>query len=210
MTNQPEDPFAETSEVDEDDPFATAEDVKSGGGFSPSPKWDDLEGRLVAIFPRDFTDQAPDPFSEGGKGVRDRWVADLVVLDGPAFTFEYQGPPKEDGSDRDTLTEQVDEVPALFRRKYVHEQSIIGQINKAQKGPRPVLTGRVTRGPQAKDRRAGKTVEDIAAAFEAWRKNPRGNPPRFSWQIDVDSVTETDREVARRWLKTARAGGFTV
>jgi hypothetical protein len=106
--------------------------------------------------------------------------------------------------------EDVSDIPALFPGKWVHEASIIGQLNKAQRGPRPVVMGRVTRGPQAKDRKAGKTAQDIADAFAAWRKNPKGNPPRFSWQIDVDSVTAADREVAARWLKTARAGGFTV
>jgi len=211
MTNQQDiaDPFAEG--VDEGDPFATADDVKGGGAWTPSPKWEEVQGRLVAIFPRSFRDDAPDPFSDGGKGVRDRWVADLVVLDGGAFSFEYLGPRKEDGSDRDVLVHQVDEVPALFEGKYIHEASVIGQLNKAQKTPRPVVIGRVIRGPQAKDRKAGKTAADINKAWDGWEaKGRRGAAPRFSWQIDVENVTEADRELARGWLKRARAEGFQV
>lgn len=203
-----DDPFA-TANVDDDDVFATSADVK-GGGFTPSPLWENIEGRLVAIVPREFREDAPDPFAKEPNATRDRWTVDLAVLDGGGFTFEYPGPPVPEGQTRATLTHEVPELPALFEGKWVHEASIIGQLNKVRKTPRPVLLGRIIRGPQSKERKAGKTPADIAAAFETWRKNPRGVAPKFSWQIDVDAAGERELELARRWLKAARADGFSI
>lgn len=209
MTKEPEDPFG-APEVDED-PFATTDDVK-GGSYAPTPRMEDLEGRLVVMVPREFTDQAPKAVEfqkDPTDTVQDRWTADVVVLDGGPLTFEYPGQ-KDDKGNRPMVAHTVDAMPATFTNKWVFEQAVIGQLNKVSGTQRPMLLGRVVRGPQSKDRQNGKTIADIAEAFKVWRKNPKGKPPRFSWQIDVAGVTVADKEVAMKWWQKARAEGFTL
>jgi hypothetical protein len=207
MTEIP-DPFGAT-DTDED-PFATEDDVK-GGSFTPAPKIPDLEGRLVVMVPRAFVDDAPkakEYQKDASDTTQDRYTADVIVLDGGPLTFEYPGQADDKGN-RPTLTSTVEDLPALFPGRWIFEQAIIGQLKKVDGSARPMLLGVVRRGPQSKDRAAGKTFQDIAAAHEAWRKNPKGNAPRFSWQIDV-AVTPGQKAAALTWWRTATAGGYSI
>jgi hypothetical protein len=208
MAEMPEDPFGAT-EPDED-PFATEDDVKTGS-YTPTPKLEDLEGRLVILVPRAFTDEAPkhkDFQKDPTDTVQDRYTADVIVLDGGPLTFEYPGQADANG-DRPMLSTTVDTLPALFPGKWVFEQAVIGQLKKVDGSARPMLLGTVRRGPQSKDRKAGKTFEDIAEAFATWRRNPKGQAPRFSWQIDV-AVTPDQKSQALAWWKRAAAEGFSL
>lgn len=213
------DPFAQT--VNEDDPFATAEDVKSTGGpFTPRPYLADLVGRLVAMVPRVFEKEAPkrkDRVEPGGKETEERYTVDMAVLDGGDLTFFYQSRVEgtEDQYEEKSHTVPAAELPALWEGVYRTEGSVIGQLRKVDGTARPVLLGRVRRGPQAADKRKGMTADDVEkayAAYEGHLKAGRTNAtrPKFSWFIDVDSVTEADKEKARQWLKAARANGFTL
>lgn len=202
-----DDPFA--TEPDED-PFATPDDVK-GGAFTPTPPFEALDGHLVVMVPRSFRDDAPIPEeyrTADGPKVRDQYTVDMVILDGPPVTFEYNGPIKVDGK-RDRLSTTVTEFPALFTGVWRVEASIVGQLKKVDGSARPMLLGVLRRGPQAKDRQAGKTFEHIAFAFDAWRKNPKGMPPRFSWQIDT-AITPEQKAAAMSWWNAAKASGFKL
>lgn len=203
------DPFGATTV--EDDPFATADDVK-GGTFTPTPYLEALEGKLVVMVPRKFVDDAPIPKEwqvAGGPTVRDRYTVDLVVLGAGAFTFPYMA--KVEGQEEREEKSHTVDLPALFTNVWMVQASIIGQLRKVDGTSRPLLRGIVRRGPQAADRRNGKTFADVEAAFAAWRRNPKPNQtPKFSWQIDVDGVTAEQAAAALTWYRNAVQNGFTL
>lgn len=202
-----DDPFGAV-EVDED-PFATPEDVKTGKSFTPTPSLEQLERKLLILVPRKFEEDAPVPeaFAKNPGEVRERYTVDMVVLGSGAFTFQYNA--KIEGSDGREPRDFTVDLPHLFTDVWRVEASIIGQLRKVDGTQRPMLLGVLRRGPQSKDRQAGKTFEDIEAAFEAWRKNPRGATPRFSWQIDVD-VTPEQKAAATAWYRSAVQDGFKL
>lgn len=213
------DPFA--ASVDEDDPFATAEDVKSTGGpFLPRPYLADLVGRLVALVPRELNKEAPKPkgrIEPGGKETEERYTVDMAVLDGGELKFFYQSRVEgtEDQYEEKEHVVPAEDLPALWEGVYRNEGSVIGQLKRVDGTARPVLLGRVRRGPQAAEKRKGMTadvVEKAWAAYEGHLKAGRTNAtkPKFSWFIDVDGLTEADYAVARKWLADAKAAGFTL
>lgn len=208
------DPFAET--VDEDDPFATPDDVaRSSGPFVPKPYLADLAGRLVAMVPREFEKDAPkreDRIQDGGPTTEERYTVDMAVLDGGALTFWYSA--KVEGSDERVPTEhtvEADEIPFLYTNVWRTEGNVIGQLKKIDGKARPVLLGRIRRGPQAPDKKKGVTPDQIEQAYAAWEKRGKNGPkPKFSWIVDVDCVTAEDRVLAGAWLKAAREDGFVL
>jgi hypothetical protein len=214
MTDQVEDPFAET--VDEDDPFATAEDVaRASGPFVPRPYLSDLAGRLVVMVPREFTKDAPkrkDRIEAGGAETEERYTVDMACLDGGALTFWYNK--REEANAEPVLTEhtiEADELPFLWTSVYRTEGNVIGQLKKIDGKARPLLIGRVRRGAQAPDRKKGVTTDQVEAAWTAWDARGRKGPqPKFSWIMDVDAVTPEDKALALAWLKAARADGFSI
>jgi hypothetical protein len=214
-----EDPFA--TAVDEDDPFATSEDVaRSSGPFIPRPYLADLHGRLVAMVPRELDKEAPkrkDRIEAGGKETEERYTVDMAVLDGGDLTFFYASKVegKEDEYEQKEHVIPADEIPFLWLGVYRTEGNVIGQLKKIDGTARPVLLGRVRRGPQAPDKRKGvtaDTVEKLWEAYEAHLRAGRTNAvkPKFSWFVDVDVVTDADRALARKWLTAAKAEGFTL
>jgi hypothetical protein len=211
MTEALEDPFAIA--VNEEDPFATAEDLKSGASWTPSPKLEDIDGRLIVMVPRSLDKEAKTPDEWVAKGqppTRELYTVDLIVLSGGPFSFEYKEKNK-DGKGNVTVTEkvwEVTELPAMFTRYWVPQGSLIGQLKKAAASERPILCGYLRKGPQAKDRGA-KNFDTIAAEFEKWKKNPRGGMPDFSWQVDLN-ITPADVAARLAWWKKAHANGFTL
>lgn len=199
-----EDPFGAT--VDETDPFATEEEGKAGGGkFEPTPKIPDLVGRLVAMIPRAFTDQAPKAtrFQRGPDDkYQDRYTVDLVVLDGGDLTFWAQV--KEgDATKEQEITVPAGDLPKMWKGTWIFQLALIGQLRKVAGGPRPILLGRVRRGPQAKDR-GKETFASIEAAWTAWdTRGRRGAEPDYSWQIDT-GISQEDRAVALRWWASVK------
>lgn len=213
------DPFA--TAVDEDDPFATAEDVKRASGpFIPRPYLADLCGRLVAFVPRSYEKDAPkrkDRIEAGGKETEERYTADMVVLDGGDLTFFYASKVegRENEFEQKEHTVPAAEIPFLWENTFRTEGNVIGQLKKVDGTARPILLGRVRRGPQAADKRNGVTADqteklwrDYEAHLRAGRTN--ATKPKFSWFVDVDVVTDADRVVARRWLTAAKANGFSL
>lgn len=206
------DPFAQ--HTDDDDPFADADTAKAGGGsFTPRPALEDLEGRLLAMVPRELDKEAPTPaiyVEKGAPATREQYTVDMVLLDGGPLTYTYKD--KVISGQTTTIVDKeftVDALPFMWTGVWRNESAIIGQLKKVDGTPKPILLGRLVKGPQAKDRKAGRTIADVAAAFEVWRKNPRGAVPAFSWQIDTE-VTPADQLLAREWWTAARAEGFKL
>lgn len=204
MSQDLDDPFA-GADIDTDDPFATSADLKRG--FTPRPTLEDIEGRLVILVPRSVEDvKVPERFAKEANEMREQYTADLVVLSGGTLSFTYVD--RSDKEEREVTVTQ--ELPHLWTNVYVPQQSLIGQLKAAHKSPRPMILGVLRRGPQAPDKRAGKTFEDIESAFEKWLKNPKGAAPKFSWQIDPDIVTPEQKNIAMSWYRNARENGFTL
>lgn len=206
MSQDLDDPFG-GADIDTDDPFATSADLKRS--FTPRPTFEDIEGRLIILIPRTFDAESKTPqmyVDKGAPPTREQYTADLVVLSGETLTFTY----KDRSSGEEVEATVTTELPNLWTNVYVPQASLIGQLKSAHKTPRPMVLGIMRRGPQAPDRKKGKTFADIEAEFAKWLKNPRGQQPKFSWQIDPDIVTPEQKEIARSWYRQARENGFTL
>ncbi len=212
------DPFA--TAVDEDDPFATSEDVaRSSGPFIPRPYLSDLCGRLVAMVPREvkMVEKRKDRQEAGKDNTEERYTVDMAVLDGGPLTFFYASKVegKEDEYEQKEHTIPAEEIPFTWLGVYRTEGNVIGQLKKIDGTARPVLLGRVRRGPQAPDKRKGVTADQVEKLWEAYEAHLRAGrtnavKPKFSWFVDVDVVTDADRALARQWLTAAKAEGFTL
>jgi hypothetical protein len=212
MSQEIEDPFA--AHTDEDDPFADADTARAGSGsFTPRPALEDLEGRLLAMVPRELDKESKTPdiwVQKGAKPTREQYTVDMVLLDGGPLSYTYKD--KVTSGNTTTIEEKtftVDVLPFLWTGVWRSEASLIGQLKKVDGTPKPILLGRLVKGPQAKDRKNGKTIQDVAAEFVKWRANPRGAMPDFSWQVDTD-VTPADQTLAREWWAAAKASGYTL
>lgn len=212
MTDDIRDPFAE--EVDETDPFATEDDVKSGGKFEPSPFLDSLAGRLVFMVPRAFDAEAKkraDRIEPGGKETEEKYTVDMAVLDGGELRFWFNE--KQAGTEERVPTEKIvpaDELPKLYTGVWRTEGNIVGQLKKIDGSARPILLGRVQRGPQAKDKAKGATVETIGKAYAAWEKRGKNGPkPKFSWVIEVSS-SDADKALARKAIAAFKGDGWSL
>jgi hypothetical protein len=215
MSEIVDDPFA-SSPADEDDPFADSVDAKVGGGaFTPRPVLEDLEGRLIIMVPRELDREAKTPqmwVDKGAKPTREQYTVDMVVLDGGPLTYSYRDKVVDGNTTRMEDKEYtVDTLPFMWSGVWRTEASIIGQLKKVDGTKKPMLLGVLRRGPQADDRRNGKTWQDIAAEFEKWRKNPRGAAPAFSWFVDVEAAdVPANKELALQWWRGARESGYTL
>jgi hypothetical protein len=218
----PADPFAETT-VDEDfDPFANADDVKSGGVFVPWPGIDAVAGRLIVLVPRRFDKEAKvsDYLQKTYQlpATREEWTTDLVVLDGGDLSYTYQS--KVDGS-KDEYEEKTHEVaaadlPFLVPNWRVSWANMIGTLNGLAKLATPVGFGHIRAGYSAKEMRAGKTFEDFAAEEEAYYAAIAANPrqtkidkPKPRWHF-VLSKDPADKAKALAWWKAAAASGYKL
>lgn len=220
MTDIHEDPFATSATtVDEDDPFATSEDVKSGGSFVPRPPIDVLAERLIVLVPRSFDAEAK--VSEYLRReynlpeFREEWTIDLIVLDGGTMEYPYRSKVQGTESDYEEKTMTVDEFPFTVPNFKVSWANIIGSLNKLAKSPRPFGVGRIRAGYSAADMRKGKTFEDFAAELAAWetkvKADPRkaGDRPKAKWHFVLDESPEA-LVPARAWWSKARAEGFKI
>lgn len=201
MTDTLADPFAQAT--DTADPFATPEDTRKGGGtFVPSPNLEALHGRLVAFIPRKLEKRAPKPEEfrrDASDTTRERYTVDLYVLDKAGFRFWYNA--KQEGTAERVPTEHIVEasdIPFHVPSYWIVQDALIGQIRSVDGGPRPILAGRVRRGPQAKDR-ATKTFDSVEAEWAAYEaRGMKGTKPKFSWQID-NAMSNDDLFALRDW-----------
>jgi hypothetical protein len=212
MAEEIADPFAEQADVE--DPFARPEDVQRGGAFEPRPYLADLAGRLVAMVPRVFESAAEKPKARQKPDdlTEERYTVDMIVLDGGELRFWYNSK-KKDSDEMEPVEAVVEasEIPKLYAGVWRTEGNVIGQLKKIDGKARPILLGRVRRGPQKAERDKGITVAQIEEAHAAWVKRNRSGPqPKFTWIIDVDCVTDSDRALAGAWYTKARQEGFTL
>jgi len=146
MTNQIEDPFAG---ADEDEDFASPD--KNFLGV------DDLDGRLVIIFPHAIAEVAST--KPGGKPY-DRVTADVVVVDGAP-------------------TDKLTSLPHLATDMYLSASALVGAVRKHVGKGKPVL-GRVDSRPSSYNKQvkayglADPTDADKAAARPALAKYRAG------------------------------------
>lgn len=225
-----DDPFAVT--VDEDDPFATAEDFAGkGGSWNPRPNSAEaLAENLIVMVPRSFDANAEvskylqEKFNMAP--TREQWTIDLIVLgtpDGKPWTFEYRGKKDRDSDEYVDKTHTVDEFPYTMENFRVTWGNVMGAIRKIHEGPRPMGVGRIRAGYTAKEMRSGKTFEDFAAEVAVWEERVRVEPkkagpapvPRWHFEPydtagrDAADVKK-DHAAALAWWKTARAAGFQI
>jgi len=209
VTDNIEDPFG-SPEVDED-PFATAEDVKARRAFVPTPNLEALDGRLLVMVPRKFEENAPKNkafIKPGEKETQNRYTVDLVCLSGGPLTFWYNA--KVEGkTEKEPKEHTIDTLPQMWEDVWRTEAAIVGQLRKVDGTRRPMLLGRLKRGPQSADRDK-KNFATIAEEFAAWEKRGRkGASPKFSWQVDVD-ITPEDKALAMKWYASAVEDGFKL
>lgn len=210
-----EDPFADSAITDADiDPFADPEEVEGPKGpFIPWPKVDVIRGRLVALAPISFDEEAKtSEYAQktfNSPPTHQEWRADLVVLDGGA-PFSYQYTSKVEGStdEFEEKTFTVAELPFFVPNFRVTWANVIGTLNRgAEKG---ILIGRFEAGYSAKEMRAGKTFEDFQKEEEAFFKAPRGKvQPKAKWHF-VLSRSPEDKALAMDWYRVAHAEGYRV
>lgn len=226
MTTDLSDPFAATASAEDDefDPFATADDAKSGGPFVPWPAIEAVQERLVVLVPKTFDPEAKvsDYLQKTYQlpAVREEWRVDLVVLNGGDLAYTYRA--KVDGKDgkADTFEEREHEVPAselpyLIPGWRVSWANMIGVLNKVSKLHTPLALGYIKAGYSAKEMRAGKTFADFKAEEEAYYAAVAANPrakiekPRARWHFEI-SETAADKALALAWWRAAKADGYTL
>lgn len=220
MTADLTDPFA--ANTDEDfDPFADADDVKSGGPFVPWPNIEAVAERLVVLVPRKFDEKAKVSAYLQEKyqlpAEREEWTTDLVILDGGDLSYTYQA--KKDGTkdeyEEKTHTVAAADLPFLIPGWRVSWANMIGTLNGLAKLSTPVGFGRIRAGYSAKEMRAGKTFEDFAAEREAYYAARAANPrakldePKPRWHF-VLSKDPADKAKALAWWKAAVAEGYKL
>lgn len=224
MTTDLSDPFATTgaAEDDPDDPFATADDVKSGGPFVPWPSVTDVAERLVVLVPRKYDEEAKvSEFLQkkyGYPAVRPEWRADLVVLDGGDLSYTYSA--KKDGTENEyedkTYEVAAADLPFLVPNWRITWANMLGTLTKLSKLSTPVGFGRIRAGYAAKEMRAGRTFEEFAAEQEAYYAAVKDNPrqtklkePSPRWHF-VLSENPADKALALAWWKAAKADGYSL
>lgn len=222
MSEVLDDPFA-TPAADEtvmDDPFASADDVKTSGGvFVPRPPIEVLADRLVVLVPRSFDKEAKvsDYLREkyNMAETREEWTIDLIVLDGGTMEYAYRSKVQGKENEFEDKTMTVSEFPFTVPNFKVSWGNIIGTLNKLADGPKPFGLGRVRAGYSAKEMRSGKTFADFAEEMQAWedrvKKSPRtaGERPKAKWHFEIDESAPA-RAKAMEWWNVAKAEGFKV
>lgn len=220
MSEVVDDPFATpaTDEAAMDDPFATADDVKSSGVFVPRPPVEILENRLLVMVPRSFDKEAKVSDylrSKGFPETREEWTIDLIVLDGGPMEYTYRSKVQGKENEFEDKTMSVDEFPFTVPGFRVSWANIIGSLNKLDASPRPFGVGRIKGGYSAKEMRNGRTFEEFAQELAAWeekvKKSPRtaGEKPKAKWHFVIDESDDAMAK-ARAWWAVARAEGFKV
>lgn len=193
------------------DPFGrSSEYAGQGGAWDPRVPFDDIEGRACIFVPKSFRDDAPDPFNEGEK--REEWRVDIVVLEGPVFSYTAKIKESKD-AEAVEKTIEVNEFPATFRSQSISQGQLVAALKGVDKDPAKLfLFGVLTRVPQKRD--AGKyTIESIAASRAAYveyvkrtGKTEPDNRQRSTWNLDDrEQVLSPQRfALARAWWEQER------
>lgn len=200
--------------TDTANPFATAAEVtpQGGGQFDPFVPNAYLEGRMLVMVPKRFTDTDPKPESMGG-GLRDKWTVDVVILDGDPFTFTYKTKESREATEYVEKEMTVDSFPATFRGQSIWGGQLIAALNGANKEGK-FIYGVFTKVPTKQDERAGKTIESVNAEIAQWRKDiadgkpgVSSNMPRHTYNLDSrpEVLTQDRINRAMAWWEQEKA-----
>lgn len=216
------DPFATPATMDDDfDPFATADDVKSGGGvFVPRPPIDALRDRLIVMVPRSFDAEAKvSDFLRKTYNLpetREEWTLDLIVLDGGTLEYPYRSKVQGTDDEFEDKTKVVSEFPFEVPNFKASWANIIGTLNKLSDSPKPFAAGRIRAGYSAAENRKRKDpFAEFRAEEDAWaeraRKDPKkaGDAPKAKWHFELDASPEA-LALARAWWADAKTRGFKL
>jgi hypothetical protein len=192
--------------VNTDDPFATQSEGSAaaggGGQWDPRIPFEAIEGRMVVMVPKDYRDDADDPFNAGK--TREEYRVDLIVLEGP-LPLEYQYNHKENKeAEPEQRTMTVTELPHLARGQSIVQGQMIRALKGAEKSGK-FLYGVVRRVAQLRDVKAYPTPEKLAEARKQWIADlSAGRPatePRFTWGLDdrPEVLTRDRISLAAQW-----------
>lgn len=190
-------------DMDASNPFASPDDVRVN--FKPAPKLEDLSGRLVVMIPRLFRSDHPknEQYVKPGESpLQDLYTVDLHVIEQRALTFVTIEKGKDGALDIEKKTDMpAVEFPADFPGVWILQAAIIGQLRRVDGSARPLLAGRVRRGPTKNSR--ARTFDAMEAEWAAYEDKLRsGNfnavKPQFSWQIDV-ALNADDQRLLMGW-----------
>ena len=161
------------------------------------------------MIPRKLETASPVPaqFAKTPGETRERFTVDLYVLasaDGGDLRFWYNA--KQEGTDERVPTEHTvpaSDLPYHVPNYWIVQGAIVGQLRRAADSTKPIVMGRVRRGPVADDR-GKKTFDQVEAEWDAFiARGQRGTKPRFSWQIEASVPGSEDYAAALAWWKSA-------
>lgn len=200
---------------DPSNPFATqqaaAAEVGGGGQWDPRIPLDAIEGRMIVLVPKSYTDQAPVPkdFNPKEGEVREEYRVDIIVLDGGTLTYEETFKESKD-ADPQKREVTVTEFPYVRRGQTIAQ----GQLVRALKGADKTgmfLYGVLTRVPQLRDSKLYPTPEALAEARKAWiaalSAGKSGvTEPRYTWGLDErpQALTQERINLALAWWEAEK------
>lgn len=203
-----------------DDPFATGDQIKGGGGgqWDPRIPFEEIAGRTVLMIPREFAFAANDPFNEGK--TREEFRVDLVILDGGPLEFDVLDKEKSTEISKVYKTERIESFPHRARLQSVAQGALVGKLkgitglartesqNYAwQVGATQLYLGVMARKPYAPAERKGATIDTVTAAYEQWvSRGKKGTEPEYTWILDYrpDVLTQERRQLALKWWSENR------
>lgn len=204
-----------------ENPFATqsAGSAAAGGGaqWDPRVPFDLLEGRMIVMVPKSYTDKAPIPaaFNPKEGETREEYRVDIVVLDGAPFTFEYNFKASKD-AEPEKRTWEVKEFPSTHRGQTVAQGQLVRALKGAEKNG-AFLYGVMTMVPQLRDQGLYPTPEKLAEARKAWiaalSAGQKGvSEPRYTWGLDERPHILTPERInlALKWWETEKANRLST
>lgn len=194
--------------------FATSSQFK-GGAWDPYVPNESLEGRLVVMAIKSYTDTAPVPesFNQPPGSVREEYKIDLIVLDGEPFSFDYKKEKASPGKDEVWAKFEVPEIPFVFKGQGVAQPVLVGKLNGARSTGSMGILGVMVRYPYAKDLKQGATIESVTAAVKSWEdRGKNGTKPKHTWYLDdrPEVLTKERWDIFNAWLPTYLASQVTT
>jgi hypothetical protein len=200
-----------------DDPFATGDQIKSGGGgqWDPRIPFEEIAGRTVLMIPREFRFDAPNPFpgQEGNK--REEFRVDLVILDGGPLEFDVLDREASTDTNKVYKTETISTFPHMAKLQSVAQGSLIGKLKGLtgltanetknytwQVGATQLYLGVMSYAPYAAAERKGATIDTVTATVKQWiDRGRKGTKPEYTWILDYrpDVLTQERRKLALKW-----------
>lgn len=206
----------EGAAADMDDPFATSSDIKTGGLWDPRVPFEDIQGRLVVMIPREYDETAPNPFPGQEGKTREEFRVDLVVLDGGDLSYEYNETDPADKTKKILKTREVpaSDLPFVARLQSVAQGGLVKKLKgvaglpssgagKVQFSTIPRLyLGVMAYAPYVAAEKKGATIDSVTATVEQWiARQRKGTKPEYTWTLDdrPHVLTPERKQIAGAW-----------